>query len=92
MSTRQEVGVAPPVRGRRRLRLARLKQGGYVLLCQLLILAVALGLWEYATAWNKQAAFMFGSPSAIARMLAAAWWLRTPVHSVSPSTTSRSQL
>ena len=34
------------------------RSGGIV--TQLLILAVFLGLWEYATAWNKQAAFLFG--------------------------------
>ena len=36
---------------------------------QLLILAVFLGLWEYTTARNKQAAFLFGSP----RRSAASW-------------------
>ena len=41
--------------------------------CQLLILAVFLGLWEYATAWNKQAAFLFGSPSAIGGFLVKMW-------------------
>ena len=44
-----------------------------MLLCQLLILAVFLGLWEYATAWNKQAAFLFGSPSAIGGFLVKMW-------------------
>ena len=32
-----------------------------------------LGLWEYATAWNKQAAFLFGSPSAIGGFLVKMW-------------------
>ena len=76
MSTQpQAVGRARrPSDRRRRLQLARLRgRRGYVLLCQLLILAVFLGLWEYATAWNKQAAFLFGSPSAIGGFLVKMW-------------------
>ena len=44
-----------------------------MLLCQLLILVVFLGLWEYVTAWNKQTAFLFGSPSAIGGFLVKMW-------------------
>jgi NitT/TauT family transport system permease protein len=40
-----------------------------VLVAQLLVLAAFLGYWEYTTASDKQAAFMFGSPSAIAGFL-----------------------
>lgn len=73
MSTRQEIAPAPAMVGRRWVRLARLRQGSYVLLCQLLILAAFLGSWEYATAWNRQAAFLFGSPSAIGGFLVKMW-------------------
>ena len=40
-----------------------------VLATQVALLAVLLGFWDYMTANNKQAAFMFGSPSAIAGFL-----------------------
>ncbi|UOM37237.1 ABC transporter permease [Acuticoccus sp. I52.16.1] len=36
-----------------------------VIATQVVLLAVLLGLWEYATYADKQTAFMFGSPSAI---------------------------
>jgi len=36
-----------------------------VLATQIALLALLLGFWEYSTAYDKQAAFMFGSPSAI---------------------------
>ncbi|HEY9215171.1 MAG TPA: ABC transporter permease subunit, partial [Ancylobacter sp.] len=42
---------------------------GLVLGTQIALLAGFLGFWEYMTAWDKQAAFMFGSPSAIATFL-----------------------
>ena len=73
MSTQPQAVTAPGAGRRRRVQLARFRQSGYVLLCQLLILAVFLGLWEYATAWNKQAAFLFGSPSAIGGFLVKMW-------------------
>jgi NitT/TauT family transport system permease protein len=50
-------------------RFAGLWHGGRILLAQLLVLAAFLGFWEYMTASDKQAAFMFGSPSAIAGFL-----------------------
>ncbi|WP_075223018.1 ABC transporter permease [Acuticoccus yangtzensis] len=61
--------VAPPAEAasrtgnavRRRARRTRL----LVLLTQLALLAVLLGLWEYATYADRQAAFMFGRPTAI---------------------------
>lgn len=42
-----------------------------VLACQLLLLGVLLGLWQWATDGAKVNAFLFGSPSAIAGQLAA---------------------
>lgn len=50
-------------------RFAGLRRGGGILLAQLLVLAAFLGYWEAMTASNKQSAFMFGSPSAIAGFL-----------------------
>lgn len=73
MSAQPQAVSVPTSAARRRLRLARWRESGYVLLCQLLILVVLLGLWEYATAWNKQAAFLFGSPSAIGGFLITMW-------------------
>ena len=80
MSTRRKRSAAMPVRDRRRTpaSIARRTAGGMrgdvlVLACQLLLLAVLLGLWEYATARNKQAAFLFGSPSAIGGFLVKMW-------------------
>ena len=54
------------------LRAARrrtLRTNAAVFASQLAILAGALALWEYATSGNSQAAFMFGSPSAIGGFL-----------------------
>ena len=73
MSAQPQAVSMPSSTARRRLRLARWRESGYVLLCQLLILVVLLGLWEYATAWNRQAAFLFGSPSAIGGFLVTMW-------------------
>ena len=58
---------------RLRRRVARLKETGLVLVAQLLLLAVFLGFWEYATSRSKQTAFLFGSPSAIADFLVKMW-------------------
>lgn len=58
---------APPTPAMRRWH--RLRSTVLVLATQLAVLAVLLGFWDYMTANNKQAAFMFGSPSAIARFL-----------------------
>jgi NitT/TauT family transport system permease protein len=56
--------ASPTVRRWRRLRSAAI-----VLAAQVALLAVLLGFWDHMTANNKQAAFMFGSPSAIAGFL-----------------------
>src|SRR5580704_11659151 len=50
-------------------RWRRLRSAAIVLATQGAILAVLLGLWDHVTANNKQAAFMFGSPSAMAGFL-----------------------
>lgn len=55
---------------RPRNRFGWLRSNGPVLLTQVALLAALLGLWEWATANDKQAAFMFGSPSAIFGFLA----------------------
>jgi NitT/TauT family transport system permease protein len=54
-------------------RLAKLRETGLVLASQLLLLAVLLASWEYATSQSKQSAFLFGSPSAIADFLVKMW-------------------
>jgi NitT/TauT family transport system permease protein len=56
--------VSPATRHWRRLRSAAI-----VLATQVALLAVLLGFWDHMTANNKQAAFMFGSPSAMAGFL-----------------------
>ena len=75
MSPPGDVALAAPAvpSGRWRSYRAALRQRGLVLLCQLVLLAVLLGLWEYATRWDKQAAFLFGSPSAIGGFLVKMW-------------------
>ena len=50
-------------------RFTGLKRSAAVLIAQFAVLAAFLGYWEAMTASNKQAAFMFGSPSAIAGFL-----------------------
>jgi NitT/TauT family transport system permease protein len=55
-----------PATGRR---WQRLRSVAIVLATQGALLAVLLGFWDHMTANNKQAAFMFGSPSAIAGFL-----------------------
>ena len=62
-----------PTPAARALRLGKLKDAGLVLLCQILLLVIFLSAWEYATARNPQAAFLFGSPSAIFRFLVTMW-------------------
>jgi len=54
-------------------RLAKLRETGLVLASQLLLLAVLLASWEYATSRSKQTAFLFGSPSATADFLVKMW-------------------
>src|ERR1700733_8105819 len=50
-------------------RWRRLRSAAIVLMTQGAILAVLLALWDHVTENNKQAAFMFGSPAAIAGFL-----------------------
>ncbi len=50
-----------------------LRDAGLVLLCQIVLLVVLLGAWEYATAQSKTTAFLFGSPSAIFGFLVMMW-------------------
>jgi len=49
------------------------KATGLVLLCQLILLVVLLGAWEWVTAQSRQTAFLFGSPSAIFGFLVGMW-------------------
>src|SRR5258708_12285190 len=56
--------VSSATRRRRRLRTAAI-----VLATQVALLALLLGFWDRMTANNSQAAFMFGSPSAMASFL-----------------------
>lgn len=58
--------AVPPLASKRR---ARLRTTALVLAAQLAVLGAFIAFWEYMTAWNSQAAFMFGSPSAIASFL-----------------------
>jgi NitT/TauT family transport system permease protein len=62
-----------PTPAARALRLGKLRDAGLVLLCQILLLVIFLSAWEYATARNPQAAFLFGSPSAIFGFLVTMW-------------------
>ncbi len=55
------------------LRLARLRQSGLVLLCQLGVLVAAIGCWELVTARDPQTAFLFGRPSLIFGFLVEMW-------------------
>lgn len=52
-----------------RHRWRKLRATAFVLATQVAILAAFLGFWDYMTAQNRAAAFMFGSPSAIAGFL-----------------------
>ncbi len=65
-------GVGRP-RWRRLLRRSGVRRSLAVLACQLALLAAFLAAWEWATAHNKQSAFLFGSPSAIADFLMRMW-------------------
>src|ERR1700710_1783844 len=47
----------------------RVRSAAIILATQGALLALLLGFWDYMTANNKQAAFMFGSPTAIAGFL-----------------------
>jgi NitT/TauT family transport system permease protein len=67
------VAFGVPTPASRALRRGKLKDAGLVLLCQILLLVVFLSAWQYATAANPQAAFLFGSPSAIFGFLVTMW-------------------
>jgi NitT/TauT family transport system permease protein len=58
---------------RRLMTRHRVGESALVLLCQLVLLASFLASWEWATASDKQTAFLFGSPSAIADFLIKMW-------------------
>ncbi|MBV9560756.1 MAG: ABC transporter permease [Bradyrhizobium sp.] len=61
--------LAPGAPSSTRRRWSRLRAAIAVLVTQLAILIVFLAFWEHATPKNSAAAFMFGSPSAIAGFL-----------------------
>jgi NitT/TauT family transport system permease protein len=65
------VPSSPPSANRASRRWIAVRQAGLVLLCQLLLLAAFLGVWEWITAQSRQTAFLFGSPSAIGGFLVA---------------------
>src|SRR6202521_5102139 len=58
-----------PLRLPTRQRWNKLRTMTVVLATQVTLLALLLGFWDHMTANNKQAAFMFGSPSAMAGFL-----------------------
>ncbi len=68
MSRATDLAARKPVPATVR-RWQRLRSAAIVLITQCALLAVLLGFWDYMTANNKQAAFMFGSPAAIAGFL-----------------------
>jgi NitT/TauT family transport system permease protein len=68
MSRATDLAARKPVPATVR-RWQRLRAAAIVLATQCALLAVLLGFWHYMTANNKQAAFMFGSPAAIAGFL-----------------------
>ena len=55
------------------VRRQRLRRHGLVIACQVGLFGVLIGAWEYATATNPQAAFLFGRPSAIFGFLVEMW-------------------
>jgi NitT/TauT family transport system permease protein len=56
-----------------RAQKSRWRQGALVLACQIALLVAFLGVWEWVTAQDKQTAFLFGSPRAIAGFLVTMW-------------------
>jgi NitT/TauT family transport system permease protein len=56
----------------RRMRQRR-RQGALVLACQIVLLVAFLGFWEWMAGRDRQTAFLFGSPSAIAGFLVTMW-------------------
>jgi NitT/TauT family transport system permease protein len=79
MSASRPSMLARPVAGSteatpvRRAQQRRRRQGALVLLCQIALLVAFLAFWEWVTAQDKQTAFLFGSPSAIAGFLVTMW-------------------
>ncbi|WP_433994416.1 ABC transporter permease [Bradyrhizobium canariense] len=65
-STDSSEPIAVQIPGRR---WKKFRSTAIVLATQIVILAIFLGFWDYATSQNRAAAFMFGSPSAIAGFL-----------------------
>ncbi|HMI16626.1 MAG TPA: ABC transporter permease, partial [Bradyrhizobium sp.] len=65
-STDKAEPVLAPVARRR---WKKFRSTAIVLATQIGILAAFLGFWDYMTSQNRAAAFMFGSPSAIAGFL-----------------------
>jgi len=57
----------------RRTQQRRRRQGALVLACQIALLVAFLGFWEWVAAQDRQTAFLFGSPSAIAGFLVTMW-------------------
>lgn len=73
-ATQFSVGRSSLPKSVRRSRLAgRLLKRGGILATQIGLLGVLLWLWESATAGDRQAAFLFGSPSAIFGFLVQMW-------------------
>jgi NitT/TauT family transport system permease protein len=68
MLARSVAGAAEPTPARRRQQRRR-RQGALVLACQIALLVAFLGFWEWIAAQDRQTAFLFGSPSAIAGFL-----------------------
>lgn len=58
---------------RRARRRRRLGEGAAIIGAQVALLALMLAAWEWAVAADRQAEFLFGSPSAIAGFLAQMW-------------------
>lgn len=75
VATRMEVGKRDPARRRPSKMRNFGKVRGHLLVfaCQIAVLAVLLGAWEFATANVALNAFLFGSPSAIFDFLVKMW-------------------
>ncbi|MCS0502801.1 ABC transporter permease [Ancylobacter mangrovi] len=66
-----DASAAPPAPVVSARRSSRLRLTALVVATQIVVLAAFLAFWEYMTVFDKQAAFMFGSPTAIAGFLIA---------------------
>ena len=73
--TLRSEGVAKAAAGSSPARAQRRRWGehGLVLACQIALLVGFLGFWEWIAAQDRQTAFLFGSPSAIAGFLVVMW-------------------